>query len=221
MPVDTRTDTTTVSITAQPAKRGRGRPRTFSDEDVFRAVPRAISKGGYQDLTLSLIAKEVGTTAQALIRRFGSKQTLIHRYLEWSIAQHLVRFAQVEQRHESPLEALYARAMMSPDERPDEVTDGAGYANQLAFSLEMRSDPVAAALAARRSSITELGVTRLLQAAVDRGELLPLDASEVAHLMLMAMVGTHFRHASTKKSSFQDEVRRTLDTIVKPYLPPR
>lgn len=205
--------------TATVFKRGRGRPRTFSDEDVFQAVPVAIGKDGFQQVTLAGIAEVVGTTAQALIRRFGSKQVLIQNYLEWSIAQQLVRFAEIERQPGSPLARIYAGAGIPADPADGEATNGLAYLNMLAFAFEIRDDPIAVSLAARRSAVIELGVERLLRAAVQCGELVSMNTAAVSKVVVIALLGVHVRHASKVGASLQEQAHAALDTIFAPYRP--
>src|SRR5687767_10768486 len=108
-------------ITNEAAQREIGRPRVFSDDDVFAATARAVARLGYASLTVEAVAAEVGCTGPALIRRFGSKRGLLRAYLERANAVSLARFRRVRQAHASPLEALRARFRIPTEERPDEV----------------------------------------------------------------------------------------------------
>jgi AcrR family transcriptional regulator len=214
-----------VSPTTSPTeptfvKRGRGRPRTFSDEQVFRAVPVAITQSGFGQLTLASIAEVVGTTAQALIRRFGSKQQLIQQYLEWNIAQLLVQVGALDHLPLPPLDVLYMRAVRSPEQRLGGASVGGSvFLSILAFAIEIQEDPIAASLADRRSAVIELGIERLLKAAVERGDLQGIDPHAIARVIVLAIVGTHMRHATRPTSSIEQQVTLTLDTILAPYRP--
>ena len=198
-------------------KRERGRPRIFADEDVFFAVPIAFDSTGYHQVTLATIAAIVGTTAQALIRRFGSKQLLIQNYLEWSIAQQVVTFAEIERMPGSPLSHIYDGATVPAKATDGKRNVGIAYLNMLDFAYEIREDPLAASLADRRSTVIELGVERLLRAAIASGELLPMNTAAIARLALSALVGVHFRHASRVGPSLDEQVRDALDTILSMY----
>src|SRR3954447_1624738 len=50
-----------------------GRPRSASDEAIFRAVAEVVTSAGPAGLTLAAIARHVGLSAPALAQRFGSK----------------------------------------------------------------------------------------------------------------------------------------------------
>lgn len=203
-----------------PVKRGRGRPRTFSDEHVFQAVPIAISNSGFGQLTLASIAEVVGTTAQALIRRFGSKQLLIQQFLEWNIAQLLVQLGNIDNPGVAPLEILYRRAAQAPDQQLGAPAgSNTSFPSVLAFAIEIREDPIAANLADQRSAVIELGIERLLRIAIERGDLQGLDPQAVARLIVLAIIGTHIRQATRPTGPIEQQVASTLDTILAPYRP--
>ena len=53
------------------------RPRKVSDDDIYMAAQRAMSRLGPGELTLADIAAEAGVTAGLLVQRFGSKRDLL------------------------------------------------------------------------------------------------------------------------------------------------
>jgi transcriptional regulator GlxA family with amidase domain len=52
------------------------RPRQASDDDILRAVFRAMTRLGPARLTLAEVAKEAGISAAAVVQRFGSKRAM-------------------------------------------------------------------------------------------------------------------------------------------------
>ena len=50
------------------------RPRKVTDDEVFLAAERAMSRLGPAELTLADIAGEAGVSAGLLVQRFGSKK---------------------------------------------------------------------------------------------------------------------------------------------------
>ncbi|MCC6703358.1 MAG: helix-turn-helix transcriptional regulator, partial [Thermomicrobiales bacterium] len=95
------------------------RKRRFENEDAFWATTRVLMTDGYARLTLAAVGKELGCSAPALSKRFGSKRGLIEAYLEWSEETIRERFALVRGRFASPLEALLNRYLL-PGDRPEE-----------------------------------------------------------------------------------------------------
>jgi len=55
----------------------RGRRQKVTDEDVFAAAQRVMSRRGPHELTLADIAHEAGVTPGRLVQRFGSKRALL------------------------------------------------------------------------------------------------------------------------------------------------
>ena len=53
------------------------RPQKVTDDDIFMATHRAMSRLGPGELTLAEIASEAGVTAGLLVQRFGSKRDLL------------------------------------------------------------------------------------------------------------------------------------------------
>src|SRR5438067_3576429 len=86
------------------------RPRKVSDEDVFAATMRAMSRLGPGELTLAKIAAEAGVTAGALVQRFGSKRALLLALSQQAAtgADDFIR--ELLRKHTSPLAALRAYA---------------------------------------------------------------------------------------------------------------
>ena len=59
------------------ATRPRGRPRSSAvDAAILEATMRCLARDGYQDLTLSAVAKDAGVGRAAIYRRYGSKSEL-------------------------------------------------------------------------------------------------------------------------------------------------
>jgi hypothetical protein len=53
------------------------RPRKVSDDEIFLAAQRVMSRRGPKELTLADIAAEAGVTAGRLVQRFGGKRELL------------------------------------------------------------------------------------------------------------------------------------------------
>jgi AcrR family transcriptional regulator len=86
------------------------RPRKVSDEEVFAAAQRAMSRLGPADLTLAAIAAEAGVTAGALVQRFGSKRALQLALSARAAAETTGFIDALREKHRSPLAALHAYA---------------------------------------------------------------------------------------------------------------
>jgi len=58
------------------------RPQKVTDDEIYTAAQRAMSKAGPGELTLAHIAGEAGITAGLLVQRFGSKRDLLLKLSE-------------------------------------------------------------------------------------------------------------------------------------------
>jgi len=223
MTVRITTDRPLIELMAGNAtgRRGRGRPRTFSDEDVFAAIPVGIGEHGYQALTLAHVAEKIGATPQALIRRFGSRDGMVRAYLIWSNEANRKRTESARKNYASPLEGLYQRVIGDLESRPDEIGQGGAYLNLITFWAAVRDDPEARDLLRTRYQQIEAEGARFLQAAQDAGELVPHNAAKLSHLMMMAINGTMLRQTHAGADSLAGALRSILDDLFEPYRPKR
>ncbi|HKI41376.1 MAG TPA: helix-turn-helix domain-containing protein, partial [Mycobacterium sp.] len=82
----------------------------MSDEEIFAAAHRIMSRLGPAQWTLADIAVEAGLTAGALVQRFGSKRRLLVALTEQVADATPEMFAQLRADYSSPLAALRAYA---------------------------------------------------------------------------------------------------------------
>ena len=83
------------------------RPRKASDDAIFLATQRVMTRAGPRDLTLGAIADEAGLTAGALVQRFGSKLGLLRALMARFAGESSSMFAAIRAAHRSPLAALH------------------------------------------------------------------------------------------------------------------
>ena len=114
------------------------RPRKVSDDEVFVAAQRAISRLGPAELTLAHIADEAGLTAGALVQRFGSKRDLLLRLMERFSGGTGEIFAELRRGHRSPLAVLraYAECMADMASSPEALLRNFAY-----YQMDL-TDPV-------------------------------------------------------------------------------
>ena len=89
------------------------RPRKVTDEQVFAATHRAVTRLAPNELTLAEIAKEAGVTAGALAQRFKSKRLLLLALSRAAAASTGDFIAQLKATHRSPLAAVRAYALFN------------------------------------------------------------------------------------------------------------
>lgn len=195
-----------------------GRPRVFSDEAIFRATHLILKRGGYPELTLEAIAHEVGCTRQALVRRFGSKQSLIRAYLDANLAGMAANYRIVTVGTESPLAALRARFVAPPEERLEINEDRLEQANVLAFMLTSSGVPGVSERFEALNQIYLDEMERLIRASLDRGELTGVDSAALARTLFSASLGETVRWASTPgDDTLVSRLAEIFDLVTTPY----
>jgi AcrR family transcriptional regulator len=195
-----------------------GRPRSFSDEDAFRATTRLLIEHGASGITLADLARDLGCTAPALNVRFGSRIGLLKAYYAWATQMDSERFRRVRGEFASPMAAVRARFTLPAHDRLEELVDSTGQAKLLSLLSEAQADPEFADLVAERSRIFERELTDLLRAAIDAGELEPCDPAGLAHLLYTSFVGASFIWSVKTHGSVLDELMGVLDTALAPCL---
>jgi AcrR family transcriptional regulator len=208
-------------LTISPRTGQGGRPRTFQDDDFFRATTRVILKQGYSGLTLGAVAEELGCTGAAVSRRFGSKRGLVAGYLDWTLLQVEQRYRQVREAYRSPLVALRARGTIPAGQRIEEIgdpSDPAQQANTGAFFASLRCDPAFRQILDRHREASEREAAEFLQAALDAGELIPCDPVVVGNALIAAWIGTTmYWPGDSVAETLVDRLGTIFDTIIGPY----
>jgi AcrR family transcriptional regulator len=192
------------------------RPRKVSDDELFAAAHAAMMKLGPGELTLAAIAKEAGVTAAVLVQRFGSKRDLLLTLAErfsGGAAEMMSAFAH---RHRSPLAALrdYAECMA------DMASSPAALARNFAYLQIDLTDPDFRVHLAKGARATRDGLRRMIQSAVDAGELVSsVDAVRLARTIEALMGGSLLSWAFYQEGPAARWVRADLDAVLAPYVP--
>src|SRR6185436_420156 len=95
-----------------------GRRQKVTNEEVFAAAQRAMSRRGPHELTLADIAGEAGVTPGLLVQRFGSKRDLLVALSARFAGSAGPVFASLRAAHRSPLKVLRAYAACMADLAP-------------------------------------------------------------------------------------------------------
>jgi len=193
------------------------RPRKASDAEILAAAARVMGRVAPSGLTLAEVAAEAGLTPSAVVQRFGSKQGLLAALTRQAAADVPNAFAALRARHRSPLAALraHARAFAGMG------ASAAGLAHHLAYLQLDLTDPAMHAAARAQASATRSELARLLADAVALGELTPdADPRRLARLVEVTLPGSLMTWALYEEGSAEAWVRRDLDAVLRPYLPP-
>jgi len=190
------------------------RPRTVDDSTILEAAVTVLGRIGPEKLTLADVGSEAGLSAATLVQRFGSKRDLMLSVLRFTTEGLDSRFESAISNAESPLEAIFTAAMeRAPNAGPQEL------ANILAFYLSDLGDPDFRALAAENSRKAIAGFTRMLDAAVEAGELTEsyIDTNQLATTIYSLMMGTLMTWTITGEGVYRQKIRNELDVLLRPF----
>lgn len=191
------------------------RPRKVSDEEVFAATYRAMTRLGPGELTLAEIAAEAGVTAGALSQRFGSKRQLLLDLAQGAAASAGDLIRQLGAGHQSPLAAVrdYAECLAHLAESP------AALARNLAYlQIDLADADFRAHLEAQARG-TRTGLEELLSAAVTKGELVrTTDVPGLARTLEVALNGSLLTWAFYHEGTPATWLRGNADAVLRPYL---
>lgn len=191
------------------------RPRTVHDDAILDGAVRALSRLGPERMTLADVGAEVGLSAATLVQRFGSKRELMLSLLKHAIGDVDNRFETAIASHDSPLDALFAAAA----DRPGPLDGNVTLANRLSFYLSQQGDPEFNALAVENNRRAVNGFKRLLEAAIEAGELTEgySDTAQLAETIYAMHMGSLVNWSVTNQGSFKTKMRRDLDILMRPF----
>lgn len=190
------------------------RPRLASDADILMAVFRAIAKLGPNALTLADVAKEAGVSAPALVKRFGSKRALLLAAAADAAAGHAFLFAQLREKHASPLQCLLSigECLTVMGTTPAEVARSLAF-----FSLDLTDDEFREH--ARTGARTfHTGLRALVREAIGAGELEKCDAGALARAVHATIQGSLLDWAIQGEGNLGPWIRRDLKTVLQGYV---
>src|SRR5262245_40289610 len=192
-----------------------GRRQKVTDEELFAAAQRAMSRRGPHELTLADIAGEAGVTPGLLVQRFGSKRNLLVALSERFAGSAGAVFAGLRAAHRSPLAVLraYAACMADLAATPEALLRNLAYL-QLDLTDELlRRHLVENARATRQE------IEALLKAAAAAGELRPaVDVRSLARTVETVVSGSRMSWAAYRAGPAVDWIGRELEAVLAPYL---
>jgi AcrR family transcriptional regulator len=190
------------------------RPRKVSDDEVFAAAQRAMTRLGPGELTLAAIADEAGVTAGALVQRFGSKRGLLLA-LSAGAAGGAGEFIRgLRAAHRSPLAALraYSDCMAGLAASP------AALARNLAYLQIDLSDADFRRHLAAHARATRAGLEALLRDAVAAGELVASTRPRALARTVEALLGgSMLTWAFYREGTAARWMRRDLEAVLGPW----
>ncbi len=191
------------------------RPRKATDEEIFEAVHRVISRVGPAQVTLAEIAREAGVTPSALVQRFGSKRDLMLAFTALSADAMRDLFTNIRRVVDSPLGAIraYAECMARMGKSPEEL------AHHLAYLQIDIGDPDFRHHVGEQARTTDRALQGLVEEAVEAGELVPgANPTRLARLVQAVVGGSLLAWGLLPEGPAADRVREDLDAVLGPYV---
>jgi AcrR family transcriptional regulator len=192
-----------------------GRRQKVSDDDVFAAAQRAMSRLGPHELTLADIAEEAGVTPGRLVQRFGSKRALLVALSERFAASAAPVFAGLRAAHGGPLATLraYAACMADLAPTPEALLRNLAYLQGDLADEVLRGHLVENARASRRE------IESLVRAAVAAGELRrEVDVRSLARTVETVIGGSLMSWATYREGKAVDWIGKDLEAVLAPWL---
>jgi AcrR family transcriptional regulator len=191
------------------------RPQKVTDDDIYMAVQRAMSRLGPRELTLADIAAEAGVTAGLLVQRFGSKRDLLLALSERFSGGTAEMFAELRQGRRSPLAALRAYS----DCMAHMAANPAAFARHFAYLQIDLTDPDFRKHLVRHARATRGEVEKLIREAIDARELVAsTNARQLARTIEAVVNGSMLSWAIYQEGTAAKWMRYDLDAVLKPYL---
>lgn len=192
-----------------------GRRQKVSDDEVFAAAQRAMSRRGPHELTLADIAGEAGVTAGLLVQRFGSKRALLVALSARFAGSASAIFAGLRAAHRSPLATVRAYAACMADLAP---TPEALLRNLAYLQLDLTDDVLRGHLV-ENARATRREIENLLESAVAAGELRrDVDVRSLARSVEAVVSGSLMTWATYREGKALDAIARDLDAVLSPWL---
>lgn len=191
------------------------RPRKVTDDEVFEAAFRVMTRVGPGELTLAAIAAEAGVTAAALSQRFGSKRELLLALASGAASSAGDVINGIAAKHRSPLAAVreYAECMAHLAPSPSVL------ARNLAYLQIDLTDPDFRKQLAVQARATRAGLEGLLKQAVEAGEIVrTADTRALARTLEVTINGSLLTWAFYQEGTSARWLRENADAVLAPYL---
>lgn len=192
-----------------------GRRQKVTDDEVFAAAQRAMTRRGPHELTLADIAGEAGVTPGLLVQRFGSKRELLVALSERFAGSAGPIFAALRAASRGPLATVRAYAACMADLAP---TPDALLRNLAYLQLDLADDVLRGHLV-ENARATRREIEALLVAAVKAGQLKrDVDIGSLARLVETVVSGSLMSWATHRDGRAVDWMARNLEAVLAPVV---
>ena len=196
--------------TDKSGRRRPGRPRTVSDDSIYRAAVTVLAQHGSSGLTLARLAAVLGVTPAAVRQRFGSKRGLLLAMAGRRAADVEAGFAAARAAEGSPIHALQAALL----NRLEGLSDPVRLANAISAYVDNAGDPDLRALFDAELTAMEDGVGKLLAEAAESGEIRGPVTPQLTSTVFAAFEGALTVWAIAPRGSLEDRIREALDFVL-------
>jgi AcrR family transcriptional regulator len=191
------------------------RPQKVTDDEIYMAAGRAMSRVGPGELTLAHIAAEAGVTAGLLVQRFGSKRDLLLKLSEQFSGGTSEMFGELRRGHRSPLATLRAYS----DCMAHLAASPAVFARNFAYLQIDLTDPDFRKHLVKHARATRLELQKLIREAIAAKELSPeTNARQLARTVEAVVSGSMLSWAFYQEGAAAKWMRHDLDAVLKPYV---
>jgi AcrR family transcriptional regulator len=193
----------------------RARRLKVTDDEIFAAAQRAMTRRGPHELTLAHIAVEAGVSPGRLVQRFGSKRALLLALAGRFAGSAGTVFDGLRATHRRPLATLraYATCMADLAATPDALSRNLAY-----LQIDL-TDPEFRAHLQANARATRLEIESLLHSAVTEGVLRrDVDPLRLARTIEAVIGGSLMTWACYREGSAAAWIRRDVDAVLQPHL---
>lgn len=186
-----------------------------TDDAIFAAAQRAMTRKGPHELTLAHIAAEAGVSPGRLVQRFGSKRAMLLALAQQFAGSAGAVFDGLRAAHPSALAALRAFATCMADlaSTPDAL------ARNLAYLQIDLTDPEFRGHLLHNARATRQELESLTRAAITEGALRrDVDPRGLARTIEAIINGSLMTWACYRDGPAAAWMRHDLDAVLKPYL---
>lgn len=189
------------------------RPRKVSDDDVYAAAIRVMSRVGPADFTLAAIAEEAGVTPGALVQRFGSREQLLRSMAAGMGSDMRDFFRATRAREPGPLATIraYAACMADMAQTPAAVL------RNFAYLQEDIADPDLRARLVEQSKVVRAELAKLVREGIELRELRKdTDVAPLVRNIEALVSGALLTWAFHRKGTARSWLLRHVDALLAP-----
>jgi AcrR family transcriptional regulator len=190
-----------------------GRPRSVSDDEIFRSVTNVVARLGPARLTVAAVAAEAKLSAPSLLQRFETKQGLLAAYAENETGS-IAREFRVARERSTPRQALLnALARLTRG-----VSTRAALANNLAFLHLATTDPDLRRHAVAQHRSLQREIASVLEDAIAQGELTSVNVDVLSDAVRSAYLGALTTWSIDGRGTLNSWIAERVDHVISPYL---